>query len=338
MGTVATGTATMRAWTVRELGHPSVSLRLERVPVPVPGPGEVVVRVEAGTVNFADILLCQGIYQDRPGVPFTPGLETCGVVEAVGPGVELPIGARVAGMCALPSGGFGERALVRAPSALVMPDAVAAADATVLYSTYQTAHVALHHRGRLAAGERLLVHAAAGGVGSAAVQLGVAAGAEVIAVAGGHAKAELCRDLGAHHVVDHAVEDVYGAVTAITEGRGVDVVFDPVGGPVTTPSRRLLAWEGRLLVIGFASGDIPSFPGNHLLVKNYSVVGVHWGVYHQHRPEVVEAAHADLLRLHAEGAISPVVTRVVDLGGIPAALEALEHRDVLGRVVVAPGE
>ncbi|MPY92554.1 MAG: zinc-binding dehydrogenase [Acidimicrobiia bacterium] len=326
----------MKAWRVDELGHPRVSLRLEEVPDPVPGPGEALVRVGAGTVNFADILLCQGIYQDRPSPPFTPGLETCGVVEAVGPGVDLPVGAHVGGMAGLPSGGFAEKALVRAPAALVMPPSVPFTDATVLYSTYQTSHVALHHRAQLQAGEWLLVHAGAGGVGSAAVQLGAAAGAQVIATAGGPEKVAVCQQLGADHAVDYHVEDVYDRVMEITAGHGVDVVFDPVGGPVTTPSRRLLAWEGRLLVIGFASGDIPSFPGNHVLVKNYTVLGVHWGAYPHHRREVIDIAHEDLMRLYAEGRIRPLVTDVVGLDGVPGALDALEARQVHGRVVLAP--
>lgn len=326
----------MRAWRVHELGHPSTSLRLEEAPDPVPGPGEALVRVGASNVNFADILLCQGIYQDRPGVPFTPGLETSGVVEATGPGVDLPIGAHVGGMAALPAGGYATKALVRANAVLVMPDDVPFTDATVLYSTYQTSHVALHHRAQLRPGEWLLVHAGAGGVGSAAIQLGVAAGARVVATAGGADKVAACTALGAQHTVDYQAEDLYEAVMAITGGHGVDVVFDPVGGPVATPSRRLLAWEGRYLVIGFASGDIPDFPGNHVLVKNYSVVGVHWGAYSNHRREVIDEAHAELMRLYAEGAVRPLVSEVVGLDGVPAALAALEARQVRGRVVLVP--
>lgn len=327
----------MRAWRVNELGHPSISLRLEDVADPVPGPDQALIRVEAGNVNFADILLCQGIYQDRPGVPFTPGLETSGVVEAVGAGVDLAVGTRIAGMSALPAGGYAEKALVRAPTALVMPDDVAAVDATVLYSTYQTSHVALHHRAHLASGEWLLVHAGAGGVGSAAVQLGVAAGARVIATAGGPAKTEFCRSLGAHEVIDYQSADVYAEVMRITGGRGVDVAFDPVGGTVGDVTRRLMAWEGRLVVIGFASGDTPSYPANHVLVKNYSVVGLHWGAYVEHGGRaVVDAAHADLLRLYRAGSIKPDVTETVPLDGIPAALEALEKRRISGRVVLVP--
>ncbi len=314
-----------------------MSLRLEETPDPVPGPDQILIRVEAGNVNFADILLCQGIYQDRPGVPFTPGLETSGVIEAVGDGVDLAVGIRIAGMSALPAGGYAEKALVRAPTALVMPDDVPAVDATVLYSTYQTSHVGLHHRGRLAAGEWLLVHAGAGGVGSAAVQLGVAAGARVIATAGGPTKTEFCRSIGAHEVIDYRSADVYAEVMRITGGRGVDVAFDPVGGAVGDVTRRLMAWEGRLVVIGFASGDIPSYPANHVLVKNYSVVGLHWRAYVEHGGRaVIDAAHADLLRLYRAGSIKPDVTETVSLEGIPDALAVLENRQVSGRLVLVP--
>jgi NADPH:quinone reductase len=328
----------MRAWRVNELGHPSQSLRLEDVDDPVPGPDQVAIRVEAGNVNFADILLCQGIYQDRPRVPFTPGLETCGVVEAVGPGVAFPVGSRVAGMSALPRGGYAEKALIRSPTALEMPLDIPAPDATVLYSTYQTSHVGLHHRGRLQAGEWLLVHAGAGGVGSAAVQLGVAAGARVIATAGGADKVAHCLALGAHHAIDYTdVDGLYGQVMALTEGRGLDVAFDPVGGAAGDITRRLMAWEGRLVVIGFASGTVPAYPANHVLVKNYSVVGLHWGAYVEHGGRaVIEAAHLDLIRLYRAGAIKPDVTGTVGLDGVPDALRRLEARQVSGRLVVVP--
>lgn len=328
----------MRAWRVHELGHPSEALTLEDdVPSPEPGEGEVRIRVEAGTINFADILLCQGIYQDRPGVPFTPGLETAGTVEAVGPGVELEPGTRIGGMSALPAGGYAEQALVRAPTALTMPEDVGADAATVLYSTFQTAHVGLHHRAGLAEGEWLLVHGASSGVGAAAVQLGAAAGARVIATAGGDEKRAHVAALGADHVLDSRDDDVRSAVMDLTGGRGVDVAFDPVGGPLGDVTRRVMAWEGRLVVIGFASGDVPAYPGNHLLVKNYAVLGLHWGAYVEHggRP-VIEAAHEELIELYLAGRIVADVTERVPLDGIPAALAALESREVVGRLVVTP--
>jgi NADPH:quinone reductase len=183
-------------------------------------------------------------------------------------------------------------------------------------------------------GETVLVLGATGGVGSTAVQLARVAGATVIAVAGGRAKADFARSLGAHHVIDHHREDVRQRVLALTDGGGVDVAYDPVGGEQGDTVRRLMAWEGRLLVIGFASGVIPSYPGNHVLVKNYSVIGLHWGAYTQHgRRDVLEEAHADLLRLYRDGAIQPAIQAGVDLAGIPAGLAALEDRAVMGRVV-----
>ena len=205
-------------------------------------------------------------------------------------------------MAALPAGGYAEQALVRASTAVAVPDDVAAPDATVLYSTYQTAHVGLHHRAHLREGEWLLVHGAASGVGAAAVELGVAAGARVIATAGGPQKTAYCRALGAGDVLDHRDADVYVDVMRITGGAGVDVAFDPVGGALGDVTRRVMAWEGRLLVIGFASGAIPTYPANHVLVKNYSVVGLHWGadVSHSGRA-VIEAAHADLVWLQPRG-------------------------------------
>ena len=324
----------MRAWRIHEKGHYTQALALEDIPAPEPGPGEARIRVHAGTINFADILLCNGSYQDRPPVPFTPGLETSGIVEAVGPGVDLELGDHIASMSALPAGGFAEQALVRAHAAVSFPRHVPFTDVTILYSTYQTAHVALHHRGRLRAGEWLLVLAGASGVGSAAIQLGVAAGAHVIATAGSPAKLDFCRQIGASHVIDHRREDVGQRLAEITEGHGIDVVFDPVGGQLTDIARRRLAWEGRHLVVGFAAGQIPDFPANHVLVKNYPVLGVHWSAYTKHDRATVDAAHRHILDLYERGQIRPVVARTVALGAVPQALSALENRDVIGRLVL----
>jgi NADPH2:quinone reductase len=329
----------MRAWRVNELGHPSTSLVLEDVPVPRPGPGQVLVRVEATNVNFADILVCQGIYQDRPGVPLTPGTETCGIVELCGEGVSLVPGTRVAGMAVLPHGGYAEQALIKAGTALTMPSGIPATEATVLYSTFQTAHVGLFHRGGLQEGRWVLVHGAASGVGAAALQLGVAAGARVVATAGGADKVAYCRELGAEVVVDSragsARETLYQAVMEATAGAGVDVAFDPVGGDLGDVTRRLMAWEGRLVVIGFASGTVPSYPANHLLVKNYAVLGMAWSDYAARRRDVVDAAHQQLLSWHRAGRIR-IDVRAVPLIDVPAALAALESRSVTGRLAMVP--
>jgi NADPH2:quinone reductase len=330
----------MRAWRVNELGHPSTSLRLEDIPTPEPGAGQVRVRVEATTVNFADILVCQGIYQDRPGVPLTPGTESCGVVEAVGADVALAVGDRVAGLADLKHGGYAEQALLRAPTTLPLPEDLDACDATVLYSTFQTAHVGLFHRGQLEAGQWVLVLGASSGVGAAAVQLAACRGARVIAAAGGPDKLAYCRSLGAEVTVDSrdadAAEVLYEAVMGATDGEGVDVAFDAVGGVLGDVTRRLMAWEGRLVVIGFASSTIPSYPANHLLVKNYAVLGLAWGNYASRRRPIVEQAHRDLLALHRDGRIRTDVS-AISIDEVPAALAALEARTVTGRLAMVPG-
>ncbi len=309
----------------------------------MPAAGQVRITVEATNVNFADILICQGIYQDRPGVPLTPGTESCGIIDALGEGVEeqyrLQVGDRVAGLTDLRHGGYAECALLKAATILAVPADLEACDATVLYSTFQTAHVGLFHRGGLAAGQWVLIHGAASGVGAAAVQLAVACGARVAATAGGTAKVDYCRNLGAELVVDSAGEQpadaLYAAVMAATGGAGVGVAFDPVGGALGDVTRRLMAWEGRLVVIGFASGTIPQYPANHVLVKNYAVLGMAWADYPLRRRPMVEAAHEEILRWHREGRIHTDAT-VVSLAEVPASLAALEARAVTGRLVMVP--
>jgi len=329
----------MRAWRVNELGHPTTALSLEDIPSPEPAAGEVRIRVEATTVNFADILVCQGIYQDRPGVPLTPGTESCGIIQAAGPGVDLAIGTRVAGMTNMKHGGFAEEALVKAATALVMSDDLEAADATVLYSTFQTAHVGLFHRCNLEAGDWVVILGASSGVGAAAVQLATARGARVIATAGGEAKQAHCRTLGAEITVDStgdgAADALYEAAMQATDGAGVSVAFDPVGGPLGEVTRRLMGFEGQLVVIGFTSGSIPSYPANHVLVKNYTVHGMAWAEYAARRRSVIETAHVDLLDLFRQGRIRTDVDTIA-LDALPAALAALEARTVTGRLALVP--
>ena len=209
-------------------------------------------------------------------------------------------------------------------------------EAAALLITYQTAYVGLHRRAGLRPGEWLLVHAGAGGVGSAAIQVGLAAGARVVATAGGPEKVAVCRELGAHEVIDYRSEDIAGRVKEVTGGHGADVVWDPVGGDVFDASRRCIAFEGRLVVVGFASGRIPSVPAGHVLVKNYSVVGLHWGLYRTVDPEVVADAHAALTRLYEAGSIRPLVSERVPMAEAPAALARLASRGTVGKVVVLP--
>jgi len=330
----------MRAWRVHQLGEPADVLTLDDdVPEPVAGEGEVLIDVAACALNFPDALLCRGAYQERPPLPFTPGLEVAGRVRALGPGAEargLRIGQRVAAQPTLRSGRGGLAEITVAPMANVhpVPDSLDDAATAALIVTYQTGWSALARRAALQAGETLLVHAGAGGVGSAAIQLGKALGATVIATAGGPAKAALCRELGADHAIDYNAEDFVARVNEITGGRGADVVYDPVGGDVYDRSTKCIAWEGRILIIGFTGGRIAQAATNHVLVKNYSVVGVHWGNYRIHDPGQVDRWHDELMDLHARGLIAPYVSERVAFGDVPERLVALTSRGTTGKLVV----
>jgi NADPH2:quinone reductase len=257
-----------------------------------------------------------------------PGVELCGEVEGTG---QRVLGAPSGGV-----GAFADYALMDADRAWPVPDGMPDEKAAALYLTYQTGHVGLHRRAHLRAGEWLLVHAGAGGVGSAAIQLGKAAGARVIATAGGPEKVQVCRDLGADHAVDYTADDFVPVVKEVTGGHGADVVYDPVGGDVFDRSRKCIAFEGRLVVVGFTSGRIPEAPANHLLVKNYSVVGLHWGLYRRHEPAIFGHVHEELTRLYQDGRIDPLVSRVLPLGEAPTALGALAGRGTVGKVVLRP--
>jgi NADPH2:quinone reductase len=280
--------------------------------------------------------MCRGEYQEKPPLPFTPGLEASGRISAVGEGVELEVGQRVIAMPMMPNGGLASKVLSFSPAVFPIPDSLDDTSAAALMITYQTGWFGLHRRAELQAGEVLLVHAGAGGVGSAAIQLGKAAGATVIATAGGAEKVAVCTKLGADHAIDYRADDFVERVKQLTDGRGADVIYDPVGGDVFDQSRRCIAWEGRLLVIGFASGRIPDVPANHILLKNYSVVGLHWGAYSRRDYELVPACHAELMRLHGEGLIAPLVSSVRPMAEAPAALGSLADRGTYGKVVVTP--
>nr|BFD89044.1 NADPH:quinone oxidoreductase family protein [Kitasatospora sp. Xyl93] len=320
----------MRAWQVGELGEPAEVMRLaEDVARPVAGPGQLLVRVRAAAVNFPDALMVRGQYQVRPPLPFTPGVELCGEVVD---GARR--GERLIGNPVLPHGAFAEYALLDAAAAFPAPEALDDAEAAALHIGYQTAWFALHRRARLRAGETLLVHAAAGGVGSAAVQLGRAAGARVIAVVGGPEKARAARALGADLVVDRRERDFVAAVKEATEGRGADVVFDPVGGEAYTGSTRCVAFEGRIVVVGFAAGQIPAPALNHALVKNYSILGLHWGLYNARDPRAVRAAHDGLTELAAEGAVRPLVSARVPLAAAADAVHRVAAGLSTGRIAV----
>jgi NADPH:quinone reductase len=326
----------VKAWRVHENGEPGEAMRLDDIPAPhPPGPGQVLVDVRAAGVNFPDVLLCRGRYQVRPPLPFTPGVELCGRVRAVGEGVTgVEPGARVIAPALLPGGAFAQQALLAAETVLPAPGGLDDAEAAALHIGYQTGWFGLHRRARLAAGETLLVHAAAGGVGSAAVQLGKAAGATVIGVVGGPEKAETARELGADVVVDRQAEDFVAVVKEVTGGRGADVVYDPVGGDAYARSTKCVAFEGRIVVVGFASGTIPSPGLQHALVKNYSILGLHWGLYNQYDPAAVRRCHQELSRLSAEGVVRPLVSERVPLGGAAQAVQRVADGVTTGRIVV----
>ncbi|MBJ7902560.1 NADPH:quinone oxidoreductase family protein [Streptomyces sp. DSM 110735] len=315
----------MQAWQVHENGEPGAVMRLAEVDRPVPGEGQVLLRVRAANVNFPDALLCRGQYQIRPPLPFTPGVEICG---------ETGDGRRVIANPALPYGGFAEYALADARALLPAPDSLDDAEAAALHIGYQTGWFGLHRRAHLEAGETLLVHAAAGGVGSAAVQLGKAAGARVIGVVGGPEKAAVARELGCDVVVDRRSEDVVAAVKEATGGRGADVIYDPVGGDAYAQSAKLVAFEGRIVVVGFASGTIPSPALNHALVKNYSIVGLHWGLYNTKDPKLVLRCHEELTELAARGAIKPLISERVPLSGAADAVQRVAAGTTTGRIAV----
>ena len=327
----------MKAWQVSQYGEPQDVLELAEVPRPEPGPGQLLVRVLAAAANFPDALLCRGTYQVRPPLPFTPGVELCGEVVAAGPDVTgFSPGDRVMGGSVLPSGAFAEYALMDAALTMPAPAGLGDAEAAPFHITYQTGWFGLHRRAGLAAGETLLVHAAAGGVGSGAVQLGKAAGARVIGVAGGPEKAAVARDLGADVVVDRRSDDFVAVVKDVTGGRGADVVYDSVGGDSFRRSTKCIAFEGRIVIVGFASGDIPSAALNHALVKNYSIVGLHFGLYERMNPGAVRAAYAELTRLADAGAIRTLVSERLTLADVPDGLRRLAAGTTTGKLVFVP--
>ncbi|NEC21734.1 NADPH:quinone oxidoreductase family protein [Streptomyces parvus] len=318
----------MQAWRVHRNGEPGEVMRLEETDRPTPGDGQVLVEVRAANVNFPDALLCRGQYQVRPPLPFTPGLEVCGTTED---------GRRVLANPVLPHGGFADCIVADEAALLPAPDALDDAEAAALHVGYQTGWFGLHRRAHLQSGETLLVHAAAGGVGSAAVQLGKAAGAKVIGVVGGPDKAAVARELGCDLVIDRRSEDIVAAVKEATGGRGADVVYDPVGGDAYTKSTKCIAFEGRILLIGFASGVIPTPALNHALVKNYSVVGLHWGLYNTKDPAAVRACHEELTKLAEQGIVKPLISERVAMADTADAVQRVADGTSTGRIVVLPG-
>jgi NADPH2:quinone reductase len=322
----------MKAVVCREYGPPE-ALVVQDLPQPEPGPGQVRIRVHAAGVNFPDTLIIAGKYQFKPAPPFSPGGEIAGVVDAVGPGVtSVAPGARVVALA--PYGGYAEQLVAPELGLLPMPDGLAFDLAASALTTYGTTQYAFVDRARLRAGETLLVLGAAGGVGLAAVELGKLLGARVIAAASSAAKLETCKAAGADEVIDYATEDLKERVKQLTRGNGVDVVYDPVGGPYTEAALRATAWNGRLLVIGFASGEIPKIPANLTLLKGSSLMGVFWGSWMMRDPAAARALHGELLTWIRDGKLKPHIHARYPLEEAPRAMRELLDRKVQGKAVL----
>ncbi len=321
----------MQAWLVDQFGEPE-TMRFAEVPVPEPGRGEVRLRVEAAALNFFDLLMVQGKYQAKPAFPFTPGAEAAGVIEALGPQVDgFEPGDRV---IALPQFGcFAEQVVCPATRLLPTSDLMPASIAAALPIVYQTSWFGLVDRAQLRAGEWLLVHAGASGVGMSAIQIGKALGARVIATASTPEKLAFCKRMGADEVLPYTDPAWVDAVKAIT-GAGADVIYDPVGGDVFDLSTKCIAPAGRLVIIGFTSGRIPSVAANRILLKNISVVGAVWGNWSQQHPEYIHQTHWKLMELYETGRIQPVLFREYGPAELPRGLRELGNRAAIGKSVV----
>jgi NADPH2:quinone reductase len=324
----------MKAIVCKAWGPPD-SLELQDRPDLVPGPGEVAVDVRAAGVNFPDVLTVQGKYQVKPPLPFTPGNEFAGVVRALGDGVRgLRVGDSVIGFTQ--TGAFAQQAVAPAAALMPMPPGMDFDTAAAITLTYGTSHHAVVDRGQLKAGETMLVLGAAGGVGLAAIEIGKALGARVIAAASSPEKLEVCRAHGADVLIDYTKEDLREALKAATGGKGPDVIYDPVGGPYSEPALRSIAYRGRHLVIGFAAGDIPKLPWNLMLLKSASVVGVFWGDFARREPQANAAAMREMLGWMAEGKLRPLVSKRYALAETAQALNDMAERKVTGKVVIVP--
>lgn len=322
----------MRAILCREYGSIE-NLAVVDVPEPPLGANQVCIEVHAAGVNFGEMLMVLGQYQEKPPLPFTPGFEAAGVVRAIGDRVtSAKPGDRV--MAALPWGSYAEVAVAAADTVFPIPTTMDFATAAGFPIAYGTAFGAFAWRANLKPGETVLVLGAAGGVGLAAVEVAAAMGATVIAAAGDAEKCALAQAHGAAHAVDYRREDLRERVRALTDGRGVDVVFDPVGGDAFTQAMRTVAWGGRILVIGFAAGTVPQIPANHVLVKNIDIMGFLWGSYRARRPDLLRPAFAQLIRWYAEGRLRPVVSHRLTLAAATEAFRLLRERRATGKVVL----
>ena len=309
------------------------ALTWKELPTPSPQAGQVLIRIEAASLNFPDLLIVQNKYQMKPDLPFVPGSEYAGVIEAVGEGVtHLKVGQSVA--CLSGTGGFGTHTLAPAKLCMPLPAGFPAVDAAAFIMIYATSHHALIDRAALKAGETVLVLGAAGGVGTAAIQIAKAAGARVIAAASTDEKCALCKSLGADETINYTTQNMREVLKTLTEGKGPDVIYDPVGGDFAEPAFRSIAWRGRYLVVGFAAGPIPALPFNLALLKGASIVGVFWGDFARREPQANAAMMAELAKWYAQGKVKPVIDRTMPMSDLKAAYAHMGSRGVMGKLVM----
>ena len=325
----------MHAWLCENpVGVDAVTWK--EMPTPAPGAGEVLIEIKAASLNFPDILIVQNKYQMKPPLPFVPGSEYAGVVQALGTGVtHLKVGQSVA--CLSGTGGFATHTLAPAERCMPLPPGFSFVDAAAFIMTYATSHHALIDRAQLKAGETVLVLGAAGGVGTAAIQIAKAVGAKVIAAASSDEKCALCKSIGADSAINYAKENLPNfreAIKALTGGNGPDVIYDPVGGDVAEPAFRSIAWRGRYLVVGFAAGPIPALPFNLALLKGASIVGVFWGDYSRREPKANAAMMAELAQWYGQGKIKPVIDSTMPMAELKAAYAHMGSRGVKGKLVM----
>jgi NADPH2:quinone reductase len=323
---------TMKAW-VCENPVGVEALQWRELPAPALAAGQIRVQIRAASLNFPDLLIVQNKYQMKPALPFVPGTEFSGVVSEVGEGVRgFAVGQRVAAFGGL--GGFATEVCIPAALAMPLPEAFSFEDAAAFICTYATSHHALMDRGALKPGESVLILGAAGGVGTAALQIAKAAGARVIAAAGSAAKCEACKALGADAVINYTTQNLRDELKALTDGKGPDIVYDPVGGDLAEAAFRSIAWRGRYLVVGFAQGQIPALPLNLALLKGASLVGVFWGEFAKREPARNAQMLGELAAWYADGRVKPVLDRVLPMEELPAAFARMAAREVVGKLVL----
>ncbi len=309
------------------------ALTWKEIPTPEPKAGEVLIQIQAASLNFPDLLIVQNKYQMKPELPFVPGSEYAGVIQAVGEGVtHLKVGQSVA--CLSGTGGFGTHTLAPAKLCMPLPEGFPAVDAAAFIMIYATSHHALIDRAQLKAGETVLVLGAAGGVGTSAIQIAKAVGARVIAAASTDEKCALCTSIGADATINYSRENMRDAIKALTNGKGPDVIYDPVGGDFAEPAFRSIAWRGRYLVVGFASGPIPALPFNLALLKGASIVGVFWGDFSRREPQANAAMMAELAQWYGQGKIKPVIDSTMPMKDLKAAYAHMGSRNVKGKLVM----